>query len=83
MRRYNVKLANDDFTTPIDEATFLAVYHAKMINAYDTVTMTDGCYRLDLPAHAAYEAAYEAQMECAFRRRAQIIHRLNEQDERD
>ena len=81
MRRYNVKLAaTDDFTTPIDEATFLAAYHEKIIGAYDTVTMTDGYYRLDLPAHVAYEAAHEAQMECAFRRRARIMHQLNEQD---
>lgn len=81
MRRYNVKLAaTDDFTTPIDEATFLAVYHEKIIGAYDTVTMTYGCYRVDLPAHVAYEAAQEAQMERAFKRRAQIIRRLNERD---
>lgn len=80
MRYYNIKLnRNDDFTTPVDETMFLAIYHQGLIDHYDEVQVTAGTYKIRLRAAEAYEAAQEAQIELAYRRRAQIIRRLNEE----
>ena len=78
MRYYNIKLnRDDDFTTPIDETMFLAIYQQGLIDHYDEVQVITGTYKIRLRAAEAYEAAQEAQIELAYRRHAQIIHRLN------